>query len=284
MKYVYWGGNGQGKSTIFKLIYKNDLKLFKLKQSRRGVYNFLFDKDLYFRKICCELQSLPSTGFDALKVEFNSTYRNNIITRTKYYDNLKFNVPITFSEIVSNSKIEWCDLFLEPIMISHPEDCIPYLIESDWIVSPFILIGYSSWKLDQPFHQDQRLLDILKTKINVVPFNSNKVEVYLHRLLDFDMKKSKYDNFYEVYEKDRDVLYKFLDKYEKAFSSIRKCLVDLDIKYELFDLDKNEYNRYFNNVTEPLLPRFDLDNKDQLIAYNKLKHISEEYLLSRGLL
>jgi hypothetical protein len=146
--------------------------------------------------------------------------------------------------------------------------------------------GMSDWMLDD-------LTPFLRESMSIVPIKSNKLDRYISKLDGFQDFRPTINisktNIFETYERDKELVWKYLDSWDEEIENIVRILDDRKIPYTYFDLDKDSYEEVFKGWNNTL-PRdythrkncWQEDNPEFEKNYNKIKAIAEEYLALKG--
>ena len=290
MKFVYWGTVNSGSQHIHQLLSYN---------KRRHIHDacnsaYTFDKYIYVDDIEGKTSYYKSTKFEGLvehtrqeipryKTWTYMEYYNFIDNRVhdrKPYKNVDPDILEHYIPFLDQPPDTWQDLVLDTI-----SDCVG-------ITRMFHLLGYVNH--EKKYHPTPKIISFLKTYKNIVPYKDNLIDSMISKLNLFDPPKQskKYTNrtgrpiffktILDAYNRDKEIVWSHLDEFTQRQRDIEQLLLDLNIPFEYFNLDKDSYKDMFDLdegvQRDRTHPKFEHNDN-----WNIIKNMAEEYIDIRKL-
>ena len=299
MTFIYWGGSFTGKNHLIKYAKVNNKSIAKLNPYRYIKYTtnvHIFDypwydytlrTDVYHKRkdesdirittnITNKVEFIYTCGQPPTTNYINPEYQTKQYVEEVYfndeelkkYSSLKYTNTTTYYEIFARGK--------------HRDNLFEELLEKIDITkcsdTPDILL---------PNRRPPK--EYSRQCINIVPYKENIPHSVICKLNNFGgFVNSKYGrDVYSAYNNDRELVFKWLDKYVFKGKEIEKKLIKDNIEYKLFNLDKDNYKDIFGwenelprNMTDPTVcTKFGRDEENE--RHQHLIEIADNYINDR---
>ena len=292
--YVYWGGTDLGKAHIKQYAQHNDKTVLIWHKGRRGIvkiystvhYQTIYWRDETIRKIIYHYID----GFRKCEKKTNSIYQhipykhttssiNPDISKSEYYHSnyykLKNKRNYSKDDIEKYSQIEYINTNIYYDIISKYikqicEDIPREMLDYDEIFKDVDLVSFIP-----PEHVIEDNIKLFQSCINVVPYKSNILDCIVSKL---DLYTGA-DDLLEVYKTNKNIVWNYLDGYNKEQENVIDLLKKYNIPYQMFDLDTDSYKDTFGWEIE--LPRDHSHRKDSWQnsdRYDMILDIAKEYV------
>ena len=313
MRYFYWGGSDSGKNhlTYYSRINNKTCLMwcdyfirkdktithiyepYKWSEETKRVWIYHYNvglKEKYkeFRQI---LNEDPKN-----KNFYRNVFRSNCRHKSQInpVKNKTVNkLSLSDEDIKKYSDVKYIDTEIyDEILLKHRGKAFPLLthekLDGHWekifegVDCMFIGCEPKDWMIDD-------LTPFLREGISIVPYKSNNLDNYISKLDGFQDFRPNINisnsNLFETYEKDKQLVWKFLNSWNEEIENIASILKDKKIPFIYFDLDKDRYEDIFkgwdNNLPKNYTHRqqfWQEDNTEYEKRYSKVKAIAEEYI------
>lgn len=216
-----------------------------------------------FRKWFCPEIFTPE---DRKKILENFENKNTVLNKSALLEQRNFCVELGYIPLNLNAK-----------KIFHDVDII--LVDVYDTFEQKISVGN--------YEIPPQLLNILRESTNIVPINSNLLDHFISLLDSFSHHTlhKYYETPVEMYEKNKNILWDYLDTQVGQVHKIVKSLEFRKIPYQYFDLDTDSYTDVFGYEYD--LPRDYTSHaftwKDHMDRHAELEEIAKEYITLRNI-
>ena len=90
----------------------------------------------------------------------------------------------------------------------------------------------------------------------------------------------------DAYKRDKEIVWNHLDEFTREQRDIEQALVDNNIPYDYFNLDKDNYKRFNCDIILPRKyshPNFNLEENEVNKNFTILENMAKEYIMVRSL-
>ena len=117
---------------------------------------------------------------------------------------------------------------------------------------------------------------MLRNSVNIIPYKSNHLDSVISKLDHF--KSQTGDDLFEVYEQNKNLVWRWLDSFQKEMDGIEDKLKQRNIPYRMFDLDTDSYPDTFGwqvDVDRKFSHRGEAWKHEN---YDRIEEIANEYI------
>ena len=290
---IYWGACNSGKAHL-KMLFRADCKpqlnftndgynVLKLDYVDSNEHEVFYYSD---GKIQSKIRRNNTTPNDRLKYNYGERYN--------YVDDRP---PVPRTRFKDRKVSQYYPIFLS----QNWEHLIDEWYDCELMITPYPLIGIASPKhcvTQQRTKPNDKCLSLVKSATNIVAYKSNLLDSMISKLTLFDKiesaKKSKkltgrfvvFKDLSDVYNKHKEMLWYHLDGILKEHREMEYRLRQLDIPYQYFDLDNDNYDIFECTNKLPSTythPDWDLTDNKTYSNWTILRDIAEEYIELRNL-
>ena len=198
-----------------------------------------------------------------LKSSKNKTYSEEHIQ--KYTQKEYINTSVYFDLITKYNKFWGDDGICKPLTHDTLKNHYDEILEDVDLIT-FIL---PDWAIDA-------LEDVLRNSVNIIPYKSNHLDSVISKLDHF--KSQTGDDLFEVYEQNKNLVWRWLDSFQKEMDGIEDKLKQRNIPYRMFDLDTDSYPDTFGwqvDVDRKFSHRGEAWKHEN---YDRIEEIAKEYI------
>ncbi len=292
--FVYWGYCDSGKDHIKNYAIHNDKTVLIWHEGRKSIqkiYTTVHHQGVYWRdETVRRIIYHYIDGFRKCEKKANSIYTkipykhtsssiNPNNSRSNYYHSnyyqLKKNRNYSKDDIKKYSQIEYINtnLYYDIISSYIKQICEDIPREAHDYGEIFKDVDLVSFVPPEYVIEDN--VELLKSSINIVPYKSNILDCIISKL---DLYTGV-DDLLEVYNTDKNIIWNYLDEYNKEQDNVIDLLKKYNIPYQMFDLDTDSYKDTFGWEIE--LPRDYSHRKDSWQdneRYDMIQDIAKEYV------
>tara|TARA_Y100001963_G_C6776991_1_gene447842 strand:+ start:474 stop:1496 length:1023 start_codon:yes stop_codon:yes gene_type:complete len=199
---------------------------------------------------------------------------------------------------------EWNNNHVYPIFDDHPSRYDHLLDECncDLSIAPSFLLGVPNkvqWKKTQPIYD--KCISILKKSNNVIPYKENLVDSISAKLAMFD-PKAMHEKIYQetgkririrhvvdAHKRCKEIVWYHIDTFFKQQRNMEKALIDLNIPYEYFNMDTDNYLDFFNLKEDIKLKKYthptvstEVEKENVASRWKLLNGIAEDYIKEKN--
>ena len=303
---IYWGTRNSGKKHVE--LYANINNKTTLIGKWGNIFhkqkvNIIHNEDKWSEQIVDHILYHKQKQYDDLlqtklrthKIDITflpeDGYINpNMVINKKYLKFLDRRMDCLTPDLQKYTKREYLDslIYYKLLLRYHTEitDPIGYTMlndNSDIILDDVDIITEPCRNnfLFQESNIPENVLKKLQSSNNIVPYKSNILDSIISKLDSFgDNTFGAYEEtLFEMYDKDKNILWDFLDSYQIELNNIIKTLIEYNIPYQMFDLDNDSYKDVFGWDID--LPRDYTHKKNSWQdneRYATIVKIAQEYL------
>ena len=290
MRYIYWGANNSGKFQTFILFRASKKsivwfthnfeygRLIKYNNSLEYEYEYYQEENSNIIKREESIRNDDVDMNDFIHKVVKDIHQKHVWTWSREFSNPR----IRLSSNIKYQKIRSWDS-----IINDWENC-------DLLIAPFPLIGLecSGMRISLPatYHSISDIsLQYVRNSRNIIPYKENTLDSIISKLILFNTKvyniksmritgkPTSFKDVFDAYNKHKEMVWMHVDHILNEQKAIEDRLIQLDIPYERFNLDNDDYSIF--NCDE-----VSFDRDVQKVEWDlKLKDIAEEYITLRGL-
>ena len=279
--YVYWGGSDSGKAHIkHYAIQNNKTQLFWHEKNKKILktysdvhYQTDYWRDETVRKIIYHYID----GFRKCEKKSDSIYHHTHYEYKNNYIKLKRKRNYSKDDIRKYSQIEYINTNLYHDIITRYINEIGEVIPREMLDYEEIFKDVDLVSKIPPEFVIQDNVALFQSSINIIPYKSNILDSIMSKLDLFENHES--DDLLKAYNSDKNVIWNYLDDYDKNQERIIDLLKKYDIPYQMFDLDHDSYKDTFGWEIE--LPRDYTHRKyswQKNDTYAIMENIAKEYV------
>ena len=195
----------------------------------------------------------------------------------KYTQKEYINTSVYFDMITKYNKFLGDDGICKPLTHDTLRNHYDEILQDVDLIT-FIL---PDWVIDD-------LVNVLRNSVNIIPYKSNHLDSAVSKLDHFNTKHG--GDLFEVYEKDKNLVWDYLDWYQKEIEDIQTKLTQRNIPYRMFDLDTDSYPDTFGwqvDVDRKFTHRGDRgvwgNDSRYCENYYRIEKIAKEYISVKSL-
>ena len=296
--FVYWGGNDGGKSHMKHYAIHNDKTQLLWNRRNKKIqkaYSTVHYQGVYWRdETNSKIIYHNIDGFRKCKRKTNSIYHhihfktdkssmNSKTSRSNYYQGSRKR-NYSKDDIKKYTQIEYINTNLYYDIISK------YINEIGEVI-PREMLDYEDIFKDVdlvsaiPEYVIEDNIELFQSSIHIIPYKSNrldsmisKLDLYASAFLErFEDERDA--DLLEAYNSDKNIIWNYLDEYDRQQNNIIDLLKKYNISYQMFDLDSDSYKDVFGWEIE--LPRDYTHRKESWKdneRYAMIQDIAKEYV------
>jgi len=297
--YVYWGGSDSGKAHLkHYAIHNNKTQLLWDTRNKRilKMYSIVHYQGDYWRdETVSKIIYHNIDGFRKCEKKSHSIYHHkqyehnkssiNAKTSMSNYRQVRNKRNYSKDDIKKYSQIEYINTNLYFDIISKyiteiGEDIPREMLDYGEIFKDVDLVS-----IIPPEYVIEDNVELFQSSINIIPYKSNildsiisKLDLYTNAFLE-GLEDERDDDLLEVYNSDKNIIWNYLDEFDKQQDNVIDLLKKYNIPYQMFDLDNDSYKDTFGWEIE--LPRNYTHRKDSWQnndRYAIIQDIAKEYV------
>ena len=211
-----------------------------------------------------------------MQFKTNKSSMNPKNSRSSYYE-VKRKRNYSKDDITKYSQIEYINTNLYHDIITRYINEIGEVIPREVLDYEEIFKDVDLVSKIPPEFVIQDNVALFQSSINIIPYKSNILDSIMSKLDIFESHES--DDLLKAYNSDKNVIWNYLDDYDKNQERIIDLLKKYNIPYQMFDLDHDSYKDTFGWEIE--LPRDYTHRKyswQKNDTYAIMENIAKEYV------
>lgn len=311
MRNIYWGAYNAGKFHMKMIHRASCMEQLRFNESGHSCNVLQYDGEvenelLYYKDEKGEIKMRKKrkslTAIHRLDYEYGECYNYVDDRPVKHRDTIKEVDVMPYAQHKEDKHFTFLPSFNKKLFDDN--DWVHLIEEWDTVkmaMTPYPFIGIPTQrecingKRIVP-HGDA--LKFLGESRNFVPYKENVLDSMISKLACFDKKlagkrafkitgrPTVFKDLFDAYKKHKDLVWLHLDDIVNEGRNIEYRLRELNIPYEYFNLDKDDYAVFGCTAELPheyTHPDWDLTNEKTYNNWSKLKRMAEEYISVRQL-